>query len=116
MNTSLYGTRMFVDRLSSYGYYPCIRKPTRVFKRSATLIDHVWTNNIDIVSGTGILMTDVTDHFAPVIHCKGKNDKVKQLYFSYRDYKNINKDLICQTMKEALDNLHMRHMIMLQML
>lgn len=40
------------------------------------------------------------DHFAAVIHCKGKHGGTE---FSYRDYNRVNKD--CQDMKEIFDNL-----------
>ena len=75
--------RLYIDLLTSYGYVPCISKPTRVYKKSATIIDHIWTNNHEIISGgSGVLMTDVTDHFAPLICYKGKREKPKELSFS----------------------------------
>ena len=88
--------------MASYGYYPCINKPTRVQKQSATLIDHVWTNDFNIITGAGILLTDVADHFALVIHCKGKNEKCEPLVFTYRDYKNMSHN-ICYAMEEAFN-------------
>ena len=52
-------------------------------------------------------MTDVTDHFAPIIHCSGKIDKRIQIQFSYRDYNNVNKDNVCQAMMAVTNNLQL---------
>ena len=38
----------FLDILYSYSVYPLISKPTRVTTNSATLIDHILTNNFDV--------------------------------------------------------------------
>ena len=56
----------FVNRMQSFSYLPLVTKPTRVTKYSATLIDHIWTNDIDDLDYlNGILMSDNSDHFAP---------------------------------------------------
>ena len=59
-------TAAFLDFLYSYNVFPLITKPTRVTKESATLIDHVLTNNFDINSKhvQGILCTSISDHYA----------------------------------------------------
>ena len=51
---------------------PLITKPTRVTRESATLIDHVLTNNFDINSKhvQGILCTSISDHYA-IFHVAG---------------------------------------------
>ena len=68
-------TSSFVDTLYSYNVFPLITKPTRVTKTSATLIDHILTNNLDSESRhkQGILCTDISDHYA-VFHIS-KNNK-----------------------------------------
>lgn len=79
--------KKYIDLLASnvfFFFYPCINKPTQINKQSATLIDHTWTNDILTISGSWILMTDVTDHFAPIIHCKGKNELHNPLTCTYR--------------------------------
>ena len=43
---------------------PVINKPTRITKTNATLIDHILTNNFfNSNSFTGIVKTDISDHF-----------------------------------------------------
>ena len=65
-------TSEFLDTIYSYNVYPLITKPTRVTSSSATLIDHILSNNIDISSGhmQGILCTSMSDHFA-IFHIAG---------------------------------------------
>ena len=43
-------TVAFLDSFYSYNVSPLITKPTRVTRESASLIDHVLTNNFDINS------------------------------------------------------------------
>ena len=47
----------------SHGCIPIISKPTRVTNTSATLIDHIYTNNPSTSTNSGIIITDVADHF-----------------------------------------------------
>ena len=59
-------TSDFVDILYANNMFPLIVKPTRVTDKSATLIDHIMTNNFDIYSRhkQGILMSSISDHYA----------------------------------------------------
>ena len=44
---------------------PVINRPTRVTKTSATIIEHILTNSIiDSPLHSGIMKTDISDHFA----------------------------------------------------
>ena len=46
------------------GMIPTINKPTRVSRKTATAIDHILTNSfIDTTIKTGIIKSDVSDHF-----------------------------------------------------
>ena len=59
-------TSAFLDILYSYNVYPLISKPTRVTTNSATLIDHILTNDFDVQCKhkQGILCNRITDHYA----------------------------------------------------
>ena len=58
-------TQEFADLMYSYSLFPCITKPTRVTAKSASLIDNIFCNNDlnDDNGFTGILYTDISDHF-----------------------------------------------------
>lgn len=57
-------TSNFVDLMFSYSYFPIISKPTRVTAHSASLIDNIFTNDLNICTTSGILVSDISDHFA----------------------------------------------------
>ncbi|XP_033116597.1 uncharacterized protein LOC117116632, partial [Anneissia japonica] len=52
----------FIDLCTSFSVLPLITKPTRVENSSATLIDNMFSN-IQPFSESGIIVTDVSDHF-----------------------------------------------------
>ena len=56
-------TSVYIENLFSHGYLPLITKPTRVTDHSATLIDHIYTNKQTINATSGIIITDISDHF-----------------------------------------------------
>ena len=62
-------TQEFIDLMYSHTAIPNITKPTRVTKKYATLIDNIFCNSLYETQKilTGILYTDLTDHF-PVFH------------------------------------------------
>jgi len=57
-------TREFLDNVFACSLLPVITKPTRITDTSASLIDHIYYNQIDNAKlFTGILHTRITDHF-----------------------------------------------------
>jgi len=57
----------YVDLLFSYGLLQIVTKPTRCTHHSATLIDHIITNNSDTDLESFVVTTFMSDHF-PVFH------------------------------------------------
>jgi len=57
-------TSDYLDNIFNHGFLPVITKPTRISTTSATLIDHIYSNNIRTTGNSGIIITDVADHFA----------------------------------------------------
>ena len=60
-------TQYFFNLLCSYGFLPHILKPTRVTEHTATVIDNIFSNNLqdEILSGN-VLLT-LSDHFAQMV-------------------------------------------------
>ena len=53
----------FINLLFQHGLMPLINKPTRVTRRSATLIDLIITNQFhNSLCTTGIIKTQISDH------------------------------------------------------
>ena len=65
-------TMTYLENLYTYNVFPLIMKPTRITNESATLMDHVLTNNFDVNSKhmQGILCTSISDHYA-IFHMAG---------------------------------------------
>jgi exonuclease III len=72
VNDSRYHLRYY-SMMSSYGYMPKILRPTRVTERSATLIDQIWTNDLKSVSESGIVLSNISDHFPVFARVKCPN-------------------------------------------
>ena len=91
-----YSNNIFSNNLINH-----INHPTRIAANSKTLIDHIYTkgNNINKRKiHTGILITDITDHYATfIIISNSKVTKKEKPYiriFSKKIYTTINKKLI----------------------
>ena len=61
-------SQKLIDLTSSHGFVQLVSKPTRITDSSGTLIDHVYSNNIDNTLSCNILTLDLSDHLA--IHTK----------------------------------------------
>ena len=53
----------YIDNSFSQGFIPLITKPTRVTDYTATLIDHLLYNRHDRRTQSGILVSDISDHY-----------------------------------------------------
>ena len=60
-------TENYINNLFASGFLQFITKPTRCQNNSATLIDHLLTNEIKDNYVCGILLSDISDHF-PTFH------------------------------------------------
>ena len=97
--------------------YPLIKKPSRITKNSPTLIDNIFTNNIESKLLSGLLISDITDHL-PVFCCSKKttsNNKVKNVrnvserrLVNDRTFKMLNEKLYekCDIILECKDDVN----------
>ncbi len=56
-------TNDYLEDIFSSGFIPLITKPSRVTPYSATLLDHIYTNKHNIETASGIVISDLSDHF-----------------------------------------------------
>ena len=52
----------YFDEIISHGFFPKITFPTRISDNSSTLIDNIFTNNIEEADISGILLNHLSDH------------------------------------------------------
>ena len=68
-------TNIYLDMLFSNGFIPVITKPTRISSTSATLIDHMYYNDINTKYESGIIINDVADHYGTFIRIRNSTTK-----------------------------------------
>ena len=83
----------FLPVMLGNNLYPLILRPTRVQGQSATLIDNIFCNNLNLLSGSGIYTTDISDHFA-IQSVPKKCTPFLKAYISY-EYACISKHVCC---------------------
>ena len=85
-----------IAKFQSFNFFPIITKPTRVTAHSATLIDHIWSNDLsENIRTNGILLSDISDHFSPFVHI---NEQVNKNHvntsITYRDFGHTNDETL----------------------
>ena len=87
-------TSEFLDMLYGNSFYNLINRPTSNTQTSATLIDNIFTNDMNIHEQkiSGVLTTAITDHY-PIFHII-KTDKSlnEEEYIWTRKYNNENRE------------------------
>ena len=98
-----------IDSAHNHGFVQLVSRPTRITERTHTLIDHVYTNNIESVLSCNVLTLDISDHLAThtkislgsssTLTCRNsKNSKNNKCDF--RLFNEVNN----QTFKQLIDN------------
>lgn len=104
-------TSEFIDKLFSNGYLQIVNHPSRVSQhanqKSASLIDHIWTNNISQSLHSGIIASYISDHF-PIYHIlSAKKKKFAPKKIKFRDFSSENIELF----KEHLSHINFNDVI-----
>ena len=83
----------YTDTLDSYNFTQLIETPTRVTQTTASLIDHIHTNNTDKICQAGVIETGLSDHF--ITYCTRKTIRGqanKHNTITIRSMKNYDED------------------------
>jgi endonuclease/exonuclease/phosphatase family metal-dependent hydrolase len=84
-------TNDYLENIFSLGHIPLITKPTRVTTHSATLIDHIYTSKLQEKTKSGIVVTDISDHFGiftVILSSKKKHrQQLNQIYSAHLNKK-----------------------------
>ena len=125
-----------IDMCMSHGLAQLVSRPTRITNSSATLIDHVYTNNVENVKSCNVLTVDLTDHLATHTKIAFKNcggnlairkrtvagsDKKELRIFNEasnnqfeslikgENWEEIHDDMDAQSQYEKFNEIYMRH-------
>ena len=85
----------------SKGYLPLITKPTCITDHSDTLIDHMYTNTTSLDYVSGIIISDVSDHFGTFYISIKKAPDVKSKYSYIRQTKQHNINALKQILSDT---------------
>ena len=82
-----------INLMSSNASFCTINKPTRLDDRrgTATLIDHIWTSDINNNSSNSIIWDDLTDHFPVCSMFRTKSSKISCKSIVRRKFSEANK-------------------------
>ena len=93
-----------------FGLQQLVDKPTRVSSTSATLLDHIYTNNSTLLTDVDVLEKGISDHFPTICKWKSRTPKIPKNGHStivYRTFKHFNKDDFFQDLNLApFDNIY----------
>ena len=53
----------FIDQMTSKKFLPIINRPTRVTPHSCTRIDNIFCNRVDEVESSGVITTNISNHY-----------------------------------------------------
>ena len=88
----------FLTSLETIGLDQIVTSPTRITKDSSSLIDHIYTNISNFKMHSGLIETDISDHF-PVfvaLECPFNVDKNGPKKKTARSYRAYDKDLFTE--------------------
>ena len=78
----------YFDEIISHGLFLKITPPTKICESSSTLIDNIFTDNIDEMSTFGILLNQISDHlFTLVENCPYVIDVPKYIDIAFNDHR-----------------------------
>ena len=58
-------SQSLIDTAASHGFAQVISRPTRITDHSATLIDHIFINNVNKLVSSSVVSIDLSDHLGP---------------------------------------------------
>ena len=87
-------SQSLLDLTQSLSFFPTIDKLTRVYGNSATLIDNIFSNDLDSFQLSGNIVSDVSDHFVQVYFSTSNINSFidPQQNTKIRDYSNFDEN------------------------
>ncbi len=85
-------TIRFLEQLFDFtsSYVPLALRPTRITQHTATLIDNIFTNDIETIetSSNGLIFSDISDHL-PIFHIRNSKTYHEKNQKSYLPVKGL---------------------------
>lgn len=100
-------TNDFINTMYASGLNPLITRPSRITNHSATLIDNIFTNVLDIDITSGLMINDISDHLPIFAICDWMHTSIhKPVTKIFKRIRSENrlKDLEQELMKQNWNN------------
>ena len=78
--------KKFYEQMCSYGLLPQIIQPTRTTDNSATIVDNIFTNNMNNNKISGNIITDFSDHYTQFVSVFREKIDYKSINIYKRDF------------------------------
>ena len=110
----------FFTMMCCYGFFPLITKTTRQSENTSSLIDNIFSNNLNIIETAGVIINDISDHFpvfASVNITANGNEYEHKKYkktFDYRridEFKHFLQNRLASTLQETDPEIIATHII-----
>ena len=85
-------THHFFNCLCCYGFMPHILQPTRVTENSPTVIDNIFSNNIEDEIFSGNILITFSGHFSQFTSVSREKIDLKKLNILQRDYSSFSSE------------------------
>lgn len=104
---SLPKVKTYIESLHCAGCLPVVNRPTRVTTKTATLIDHVYTNDLINEVNCYILNYEISDHLPLYFHSTAGNKASNKLHtkMQIRDTKNFNVENFLVNLQQSLNKM-----------
>ena len=94
-------TKLFLECMYGQGLYPLILRLSRITINSCTLIDNIFTNQINYSADSGLVITDISDHLPIFVLCKCELKKKNSKTFrNVRSLKEDNARMFMESFKQ----------------
>ena len=92
----------YLSTINDNNFIQCIEKATRIHNHSTSLIDHILTNSISLEYNSGVLVSDISDHFPVFIELPSMCQKSKTKINHARNFSKSNLEKF-RTLQNNLD-------------
>ena len=82
----------FYEQMYRYGLLSQITQPTRVTENTATIVDNIFSNNMDNKILSGNIITDFSDHYSQFVSVVRDKIDYKSIKMFKRDYSKFSND------------------------
>ena len=93
-------TNDFISLIASHYLFPHILHPTRVIDHSATIIDNIFSNNVESDTVGGDILSQITDHFPQFLIVKNMAMDYRKVALFQRDYPKFSEERFLDDFKK----------------